>query len=205
VRRPTLLPAVAAVLCLAACSNKPPEETGDYTSRVAAERAAKDAEFLRSSSPIPQSRKSELLPLPYFPIDAAYKVPALLTPSNDNSVFTMPTSTGQPRQERRAGTLEFTVHGQNLRLLAFVEAAATNLDRLFVPFADLTTGKDTYSGGRYIDLARTPTGIYELDFNKAYTPYCYYNPSFECPYPPAENRLPVPIQAGEKVAARDRL
>ena len=86
-----------------------------------------------------------------------------------------------------------------LRLTAFVEADAPNLDRLFVPFADMTTGTETYPAGRYIDLNRTPTGIYELDFNRAYHPYCYYNASYECPYPPAENRLKVPVRAGERI------
>ena len=111
----------------------------------------------------------------------------------------MPTSSGQPRQERRAGTLEFTLRGQPVTLTAFVEADAPNMNRLFVPFSDLTSGTETYAGGRFLDLDRTPTGIYELDFNRAYTPYCYYNPSYECPYPPTENHLKVRIEAGERL------
>lgn len=185
-------------LCLGACSNGPPG-SGDYLTRLSAERAAKDSDFQKSSAPIPDARKAELLPLKYYPIDPAYNVAAVLKPSEDKTVFQMQTSTGQPRQERRAGTLAFTLQGQPMTLTAFVEAEAPNMNRLFVPFADATTGSDTYSGGRFIDLDRTPTGIYELDFNKAYTPYCYYNPTFECPYPPAENRLNVPVRAGEKI------
>jgi hypothetical protein len=159
----------------------------------------KDADFLRGSSPISEAKKSEFLPLAYFPVDTAYDVPAALKPTDDASIFTMSTSTGQPRQERRAGTLEFSLQGKSMTLMAFVEAEAPNMNRLFVPFADLTTGIETYSGGRFLDLDRTATAVYELDFNKAYTPYCYYNPSFECPYPPAENRLKVPVKAGEKL------
>jgi len=68
-----------------------------------------------------------------------------------------------------------------------------------VPFNDLTSVTETYPGGRYLDLDRTKTGIYEIDFNRAYTPYCYYNPTYECPYPPPENRLKVAIRAGEKL------
>ena len=68
-------------------------------------------------------------------------------------------------------------------------------NRIFV-FSDLTSGIETYSAGRYLDLSRNPTGIYDLDFNLAYHPYCYYNVSYECPYPPPENRLKVPIHAG---------
>jgi len=68
-----------------------------------------------------------------------------------------------------------------------------------VPFTDATTGADTYPGGRYLDLDRTATSLYDLDFNRAYNPYCYFNATYECPYPPAESRLKVPVAAGEKV------
>ena len=66
-------------------------------------------------------------------------------------------------------------------------------------FTDLTSGAETYPGGRYIDIDPNRTGIYEIDFNRAYNPYCYYNPTYECPYPPAENRLKIPIRAGERM------
>jgi uncharacterized protein len=190
----------AAVLLLAvACSNKPPDDPKAYVAEIAAARAAKDAAFAGSSDPVPQNRHAELLPLAYFPIDPSYSVPAVLKPASDSTELEMPTSTGTQRKMRRVGTLEFTVKGQALRLTAFVEVGAKDLDRLFVPFTDLTTGTETYAGGRYLDLDRTPMGIYALDFNKAYQPYCYYNPTYECPYPPAENRLKIPIRAGEKL------
>ena len=66
-----------------------------------------------------------------------------------------------------------------------------------MPFSDLTSGTDTYPAGRYLDLDRTATGVYALDFNRAYNPYCYYNAAYECPFPPAENRLGIPVRAGE--------
>jgi uncharacterized protein (DUF1684 family) len=50
-----------------------------------------------------------------------------------------------------------------------------------------------------MDLERNTTGIYEVDFNRSYIPYCYYNPTYECPYPPAENRLKIPVRAGERI------
>ena len=68
-----------------------------------------------------------------------------------------------------------------------------------MPFVDLTSGAETYPAGRYLDLDRTRTGIYLIDFNRAYNPYCYYNPTYDCPYPPRENRLKVPVRAGEKL------
>ena len=60
------------------------------------------------------------------------------------------------------------------------------MNRLFVPFSDLTSGAETYSAGRYMELDPTPTGIYVVDFNVAYHPYCYYSPEYDCPYPPGE-------------------
>jgi uncharacterized protein (DUF1684 family) len=99
---------------------------------------------------------------------------------------------------RRAGALEFTLKEQPLRLTAFVEVGS-DPGRLFVPFSDMTSGMETYGAGRFLDLSRNGTGIYEVDFNRAYIPYCYYSPTYECPYPPPENRLRVPIRAGERM------
>jgi hypothetical protein len=193
-----------ATLALVACNPKPPDER-DYAARLTAFRTQKDADFQKLSNyPIPDNRKSEFLPLSYFPIDPAYNVPAVLKPATDTGILYIPTSTGQPRAERRAGTLEFTIQGKPLSLTAFVEAEATNLDRLFVPFNDATSGNETYGGGRYLDLERTPTGFYELDFNRAYHPYCVYNPTTECPYPPPENRLPIAISAGERLKEKGK-
>jgi hypothetical protein len=102
---------------------------------------------------------------------------------------------------RRIGTLKFTLKGQRLTLSAFVDTSTNDTRRLFVPFGDLTNGTETYPGGRYLDLDRTATGFYDLDFNRAYHPFCVFNAAYDCPYPPRENRLKVPILAGEKLKA----
>jgi uncharacterized protein len=196
---PALLLAMILTACAVACANKPPEDPKDYVGVIAAWRAARDAEFSSgSSSPVPENRRAELLPLGYFPIDPDYKTGATLKPSNDTAVIPFATSTGTVRQMRRAGALEFSLKGQPLKLTAFVEVGAPNNDRLFMPFNDLTSGTETYPGGRYLDLERNATGIYEIDFNRAYFPYCYYSPTYECPYPPPENRLKIPVRAGER-------
>ncbi len=187
------------VLLTVACGSKPPETTEDYVAKIAADRSAKDAAFEKDAEPIPANKKKDLLPLAYFPIDPDYDVPAALKAIDDPTPIDMPTSTGAQRKMRRVGTLEFAIKGQPLKLTAFVEVGAANLDKLFVPFNDLTSVTETYPGGRYLDLDRTKTGIYEVDFNRAYTPYCYYNPTYECPYPPPENRLKVAVRAGEKL------
>jgi uncharacterized protein (DUF1684 family) len=194
----SVVAAIAIALASSACSGKPPENGADYVAQIAAARAEKDAEFQKSPDPVPDNRKAELLPLAYFPIDPAYSVPAGLKPSTDDTAVPMPTSTGAQRQMRRAGTLEFMLKGQPLKLTAFIEVGAPDMNRLFVPFSDMTSGTETYPAGRYLDLDRSKTGVYVIDFNRAYHPYCYYNPTWDCPYPPAENRLKIPVRAGEK-------
>src|ERR1700674_1413159 len=182
----------------AACGNEPPGEK-DYVGRINATRSAKDAAFLRDPSPVPDNRKAELLPLLYYTVDSSYNVPAELKPSSESPTLTMPTSNGEMRPMRRVGALEFTLNGKPLRLTAFVEAGAPDVNHLFVPFRDLTTGTETYEAGRYLDLDRTVTGLYELEFNLAYNPNCYFSPMYSCPIPPAENRLQVEVRAGERM------
>ena len=191
------LVAIACLVCATACSSAPPDDR-DYPTKIAAARAAKDAEFARGDDPIPTARHAQFLPLAYFPIDPDYNVPAALKPIDDKQVYEMPTSTGANRKMRRVGMLEFTLKGQLMKLLAFNEVG-TDPGSLFIAFSDLTSGTETYAAGRFMDLSRNTTGVYEVDFNRAYIPYCYYNPTYECPYPPAENRLKIPIRAGERV------
>jgi uncharacterized protein (DUF1684 family) len=198
----TFLPAAAAAALLAmalGCSNKPPDDPEAYIRKISAARAAKDADFKASNDPIPESSKAEFLPLAYFPVDPAYDVLAGLKPAKEEITLMMPTSTGQRRQMRRVGMMEFTLKGQQMALAAFNEAGAPDMKHLTLMFSDMTSGTETYAAGRYIDLERTASDIYSLDFNLAYHPYCYYNPTYECPYPPAENRLKVPIHAGERM------
>jgi uncharacterized protein (DUF1684 family) len=181
----------------AACSSKPPDEPKDYAAKIAEDRAAKDAQFAAGADPVPAARHKDLLPLVYFPIDPEYNVPGVLKPVEDKTVFEMPTSIGTMRQMRRVGSLEFTLKGTQLKLIVFVEVADPK--HLFIAFNDLTSGTETYPAGRYLDLPPNGTNIYEVDFNRAYNPYCYYNQAYECPYPPRENRLTIPIRAGEKI------
>ncbi len=154
-----------------------------------------------SDSPIPKEQRASFPPLAYFPIELDYRVPASLTVARGEDILEIPTSLGLRRPHSRIGSLEFTLKGQPLKLTAFVEADQDDMRRLFVPFGDLTNGSETYPGGRYLELERTATGIYDLDFNRAYHPFCYYNATYDCPYPPRENRLAIPVRSGEKMAA----
>ena len=192
---------------LVSCGGSRSSDTASYVATILAERRAKDDAFgTAADSPVPADQRGTLLPLSYFPPDDSYVVPAALRPADQDTqrAIEMPTSTGQRRVMQRVGTLEFVLKGRPLHLSAFVEADSPDANRLFVPFTDLTTGTETYAAGRYLDLKRTATGVYTIDFNKAYEPYCAYNATYDCPYPPAENRLPVPIRAGEKLAAPGR-
>jgi uncharacterized protein (DUF1684 family) len=186
----------------AACNPKPPDE-GGYVRRIEVEREEKDTFLRNDAAVVPSNRKDDLLPLLYFPIDPSFHVPAVLSPSNDDTTIMMPTSAGTQDPYRRVGTLEFTLNGQPHKLSAFAPAAAKTVDRLFVPFRDQTSGTETYPGGRYLDIDRMPSGIYQIDFNKAYNPNCYFSPTWICPLPPRENSLTVAVEAGERVRAED--
>ena len=192
-----------ALVFIASCTSGPgaPEQE-DYTAQLKAFRDSKDRQFREEKDPIPAARKDTLLPLSYFPADESYVVPAQLKLAEEGQrpIVTMPTSTGTQRRYQRVGVLEFTLQNQTLTLGAFVEDGQPIVD-LFVPFVDTTTGQETYPAGRYLDLHPTATGFYTIDFNKAYNPYCAYNESYECPYPPPSNRLKIAIRAGEKKPA----
>jgi len=182
------------------CTSGPsaPEDS-TYAQKLAVERAEKD-QLLRDGpdSPLLPGTRDKILPLKYFPIDAKYAVPGVLRLDEQRTPLEIPTSTGQLRKMERVGILDFTFEGQQLSLAAFVEAGE-QVTNLFVPFADMTTGAETYPAGRYLDLFPTATGFYTIDFNRAYNPYCAYNAKYDCPYPPQSNRLKVAIRAGERV------
>ena len=190
--------AVCLILLVAGCSSAPE----DYTSTIAAERERKDEMFrdVGGDSPVKPEELDKFVPLSYFPIDESYAVPAQLETAPERISITMPTSTGKLRNVERIGTLKFSLKGQPLKLTAFLEEGSR---RLFVPFSDLTSGTETYPAGRYLNLDPSPSGIYIVDFNIAYNPYCYYNAEYDCPLPPAENRLTMPIRAGERMRADD--
>jgi len=190
--------AVAAAACNAGAP-APAETEGDYVKQLMVARAEKDDAFRKQpNEPVPPDKIKQFVPLKYFPPDPDFVVPASLKPAEERVVVEMPTSTGKIRKQQRVGVLEFTLKGQPLTLGAFIEAGA-DINRLFVPFSDMTSGTETYAAGRYLELDRTSTGLYTIDFNKAYNPFCYYNPDFDCPYPPRESRLPLPIRAGERL------
>jgi uncharacterized protein (DUF1684 family) len=199
----TAFPLVLVAAMLAGCNAgnpPPPDANATYPEQLQADRAAKDEAFRNQpNEPVPPHLADKLLPLKYFPPDPEFVVPASLKLASERVIVEMPTTAGEMRKEERVGVLEFTLKGKSLTLAAFIEAGSKDVSRLFVPFSDLTSGTETYAAGRYMELERTPTGLYNIDFNRAFNPWCYYNVKFDCPYPPKENRLPLPIRAGERL------
>ena len=196
-----------AVLCLiglfVACSAPRPDESS-YVEHLVADRVDKDETFSGPDSIVPLDRRSWMVPLHYYDPDPTYRVPAQLSVGDDQPIFEIPTSTGQLRTVQRVGTIEFRLKGEAMTLAALVELPAQDSSYLFIPFRDTTSGSETYDGGRYLELPNTRTGIYDLDFNRAFHPLCYFSEEFDCPFPPPENRLSMAIRAGERLPPEDQ-
>lgn len=194
---------LAAVLVVSACTSGPgPIDDKPYIDTIVAVRADKDR-MLRTSddSPIPPAERSTFPPLTYFDIKPEYRLPSVLSERKGEApvIIEMQQTQNQTAKMRRVGTLGFAIGADQYSLTAFANLDDRTMETLFVPFGDLTNGKDTYGGGRYLNLRRTATNLYDLDFNQAFHPYCVYNPTYVCPVPPRENRLQVAIPAGEKL------
>jgi uncharacterized protein (DUF1684 family) len=118
----------------------------------------------------------------------------------------LPTSGGGSMAFRRIGWLDVPFPGGARRLaLYWMEGYAGGL---FVPFRDSTNGAETYGAGRYLldaaksaDLGGDPARrTLVCDFNFSYQPSCAFDPKWACPLAPPENRLDVPVRAGERIA-----
>lgn len=190
--------AVAVLVYLSVSTGPSPEE---YGATMAAERTDKDR-FMRDDPASPLSGKVDSFPgLNYYPPDINYRVTARLEPVTEKQVRVLATSTGEQAQYLDYAWAVFELQDHEYRLLILeIMEMGPNRGKLFLAFADETSARETYGGGRYIDLKKVPAATsMEIDFNKAYNPYCAYNESYSCPLPPRENILTVAIPAGEKV------
>jgi uncharacterized protein len=179
-------------------------EPVEYRDVVEQMRAEKD-EFFRTDpqSPVPVAERRSFAGLPYFPVDEALRFEGVsLEPNAEGqaSTLTLPTTDGRERHAHRAGRLSFELAGERRNLTAFLFEGDEDEASLFVPFLDATSGRESYGAGRYLDLYPEEDGTYALDFNLAYHPSCVYDPKYSCPLTPPENRLPVRIEAGERLA-----
>jgi uncharacterized protein (DUF1684 family) len=139
----------------------------------------------------------------FFPINKDYNVTGYFERIIDTVGFTMNTSAGTVKYFYKYGRLDFMIDGKEFLLYVYQgkELMQTEQykDYLFVPFTDATTGNESYGSGRYLEFYKKDieNNQVQLDFNKAYNPYCAYSTGFKCPIPPRENRLSIAIKAGE--------
>ena len=139
----------------------------------------------------------------FFEVNEKYRIVAIFVKITDTTGFVMKTTGQKKSTYLRYGLLKFTVNKIASKLTVYqskqLMADAQYRNYLFVPFTDLSSGEKSYAGGRYLDfvLEDIQNNRLILDFNKAYNPYCAYAAGFNCPVPPAENDLPLFIEAGE--------
>ncbi|MDZ4716114.1 MAG: DUF1684 domain-containing protein [Cytophagales bacterium] len=171
----------------------------EYQNAILAERVEKDTFMKRDpSSPFAATRDS-VRSLNYFAPDQQYRIRATLQVIQNKKVIVLGTSTGEASRYLEYGWAAFNLDGiENKLLILEIMDMGPQRGKLFLAFADETSAKETYGAGRYLDVKKVPAAsTIELDFNKAYNPYCAYTDAFSCPLPPRENILAVAIRAGE--------
>lgn len=155
-----------------------------------------------AKSPLSGQDLADFPGLDFFPVDSNYFVVARFVRTEGEQVFKMKTTGPRTPEYVKYGELHFTLSGKvhKLNLYRNIELSKKEeySNHLFLPFSDLTNGKESYIGGRYIDMTVPEGDTVGIDFNRAYNPYCAYSPDYSCPIVPLENDLDVEIRAGVK-------
>lgn len=153
-------------------------------------------------SPLKKKQLKKFNSLDIFPVDLSYYVEAKFVRTPGQKPFKMATSDGQKVTYLKYGEAHFQLNGEEIVLEIYQNQALRVLqeyqDYLFLPFADLSNGEETYGGGRYISLNIPKSDTIIIDFNKAYNPYCAYNDKYSCPLVPRQNRIMSKVLAGVK-------
>ena len=158
-------------------------------------RTEKDEIFRRHpQSPLTPEQRRDFTGLNYFPENDALRLEVIVEMLKEQVSVEMQTSTGGVQEYVRFGRFRFQVEGQEAELTIYKADYG-----YFLPFVDSLAGKETYPAGRYLEPEELPGNRFLVDFNLAYNPFCAYNEMWSCPITPAENRLKVPIRAGEMV------
>lgn len=158
-------------------------------------RREKDAFFgSHPQSPLTHEQQHAFKGLKYFPENASLRLEIPVEKFPARETISMLTTGGDPQIYQRYGRIQFVVEGQKAELTLY-----SSEDVFFLPFVDSLAGRETYPAGRYVEVEQLPDGKFRVDFNLAYNPYCAYNEKWSCPLTPFENRLKVPIRAGEKI------
>ncbi len=194
---PILIIVAIAAFVIYSMQGSSPE---NYEAAILKDREEK-TEFMKSANGSPFLKDSvPFEKLNYFPIDETYRVKASLKSVDNKKVVLLATSDGLEQKYLEYAFAEFQLNGVTLNLLILeVMDSGPQRGKLFLAFADETSGVETYGAGRYLDVKKVPAATSViLDFNLAYNPYCAYNDSYSCPFPPRENILKTAIRAGEK-------
>jgi uncharacterized protein (DUF1684 family) len=171
-----------------------------YSAQINKARKAKNQSFRQAAeSPIPAAQKAKFDSLKYYPADLAFVINATIIRNEKPDTISMQMSDNRTEKYLNWGKAQFTLDKTSHQLGIYLKATGKD-STLFIPFTDLTNGRETYGGGRYLDAPLPKLNVAELklDFNTAYNPFCAYNNDYSCPVPPADNRLQVAIPAGEK-------
>lgn len=183
----------------------------DFKSEIEKHREEYKADFKKSvSSPLKQEDFEYLRfyePNEKFKVECAF-IATKKRNAAQNKPFELSTSSGNTKSYIKFGELHFKIDGEKYKLTVYQSLGLKIIpqyrDYLFIPFKDLTNGKESYGGGRYLDLRMNQLSGEKifLDFNKAYNPYCAFSEGYSCPIPPKENHLKVAVEAGEKNFAK---
>lgn len=181
---------------LIACNGK-----SDYVNNIEQEHLRRQAVFLDPAlSPLDTAEIRQFKGLHFFPVNEALKTTAVITWLPQISYLNIPQSGGDIVPYMQTAVVDFTIGNTPFQLPAYQTEEMKQKHLLFIPFTDLTNGKETYNGGRYIDLPYVDTKReYTLDFNLSYIPYCAYTHRYSCPIVPKENNLTIAVTAGEKM------
>jgi uncharacterized protein len=198
-----LLSVLAVIIAIIAYSFVGNEENdssqvvdNEYVKSIQTLRTDKDS-HLKKDTASPIEDKIKFVGLKYFEVNPAYKITGKIDKVTSGQTINITMSGGDVEEYEAYGNVKFEIEGVQCALKIF----KTPEGNLFLPFKDLTSNKETYGAGRYLDFGVNEVNGNEImiDFNKAYHPYCAYNHSFTCPVPPAENSLNVAVKAGERL------
>jgi uncharacterized protein len=187
---------VAAAVTYMFTASESPE---DYIEKIEKERE-RQFKYIRfnSESPLTDEQKANFTSLTFYEINPAFKVKARLIPIENKKVREVPLTDGSKERYIEHSYAEFDLGGKTNKLLLLQSVKETDMRNFFLAFADETSSRETYGGGRYLNVRQDGKNSITIDFNLAYNPYCAYNPDYACPLPPKENLLDIPIEAGEK-------
>lgn len=157
------------------------------------ERAGKRGIRVRD---VDSPRRRQFAGLTYFPIDAGWVVPAHFERYEPHRQIRIINILGMEQDMDSPGALVFRRDGRDWRLDTVLESPGD--DSLFVMFADGTSGRESYGGGRFLHVPLPAGEEAWIDFNQSYNPPCAFNDFATCPLPPYQNRLALRIEAGEK-------